>query len=206
MADFSNVVLDDCFQCYCEIPSIDSLSFDNQYSRDFYDDLCRISLEKPLVTIMGKAFDTPEICSCLQPPYYILDGHLSYNILPVRCGGCHKRIPLYQFPKIFAEDEYFTVLNWCKEYLLYDKLYNLSRSRSGEQYAYRQLSGLKSSLSQLGMQICFLWEKEMNTPFYYSILSNKTRKDCPMCNTKTETDPSNSQNRICKKCRIIIRK
>lgn len=90
-------------------------------------------------------------------------------------------------PKIFEEDEYHTVLSWQNSYSSCDKLF---MSGIGERYAYRQLSNIKSELSQKGCEICASFEKAVGKAFYYFLFRyySAFKPECPSCNSLWKND------------------
>jgi len=123
------------------------------------------SLEAPRILPLGWVIEESLGCRCAAPSHYILFTTFLSASSPVRCGDCFRGLPLCQLPRAGREPDYHSLLSWEAAYRACDTLW--MGSGAGEHFGYRQMSALKSRLTEDGRRICRELSIRSGRPFYY---------------------------------------
>ena len=99
----------------------------------------------PRVRRIGLDPDEPLPCACRRRRFLVLFADSLTNSSPVRCGRCFGPVPVYRLPRIESADSRRALLRWQDAYRKLDALW--IGSGVAEQYAYKQLSDVRSPLS-----------------------------------------------------------
>jgi predicted nucleic acid-binding Zn ribbon protein len=167
VGDENLLIRDGSVYSYVVLPEDDSLSEtkNNGYAakaKEKVEQLFEISLE-----YAGENwYYNRKACECEAPSFYILICDLYYVESPVFCGDCGSPIPLYRLPKIFKEEEYFTVLGFQRES---NAMRALWQSGLNDRFTFRQRNRVNSQLTKNGRKICRAFEKAAGKPFHYYI-------------------------------------
>ena len=206
--DCNTIKIEDKFVTYLLAPEKDSLDLKNAnvYVEKFYNKLVTLCRQSPSVELLGESVDYQLSCNCATSDDYMLYSDYATNESPVVCGNCGQAVPLYKLPKIFGEDEYYTVLNWQEAYTACDRLF---MQGIGERFAYKQLSKATSDLSKQALEICKEFEIATNKPFYYFLFRyySPHKSSCPLCSEPWElVNETLKTDYCCKQCRLIAEK
>ncbi len=133
-------------------------------------------------------------CTCEKTDFYILITNFITILSPLRCGNCHKSVPLYKIP-IYYDYGYMPILSWETNYNVCDTLQ--MNCEVGEKWALKQMQEVNSQLSKQGLAICKKIAELTQIPTYYYLHNYRKIKykknqqsqlsqSCPMC--KSEWD------------------
>ncbi len=200
------------FRAYVQLPETTSLAHrhDNKYVKRAYAKLAEVCLEKPILKLVGET-DTGDTCDCKQPSHYILFTNFIQISPPMKCGDCFYSVPLYRLPKTYDESEYSDILGWEADYQRCDGLQ--MNCSTGERFGMREMSGLNSSLSKRGRELCQEIERLTGKPTYYYLdRSNAVRshsaeqkRRCPSCNGAWQLEGPLHEifDFCCEPCRLL---
>ncbi|HEX9062428.1 MAG TPA: DUF2310 family Zn-ribbon-containing protein [Clostridia bacterium] len=167
----------------CLAINIDSLDskYHNNHCKKFLKELNELSFREPDYILIGKTLLMSDVCKCTEPSYYILFTTSSADYSPISCGDCDLAVPLYKFPILNDDEDYYTIRGWETEYQACDSLF--MNTRVGEKYGYRQISNINSTLSVEGLEICKKMSSAVGKPFFYFLHKwYSPQKDyCPIC-------------------------
>jgi predicted nucleic acid-binding Zn ribbon protein len=140
----------------------------------------------PEVRLLGHEPETPSPCRCRRRSALILFTNFLSDESAVRCDACFRPVPLFTLPCTSDAGNYLDVLSWQSAYQAVDTLW--IGSGVGEQYAHRQLSDVRSSLSRDGRELARLIEDKTRRPVYYYLMKHyglsdphERRRRCPSC-------------------------
>jgi predicted nucleic acid-binding Zn ribbon protein len=167
-----------------ERDSLDELYF-NKYVRASCQELTDAGLSFR-VTILGADIEGTETCHCSQPTSYVLFTTGLSLESPLRCGDCFSPVPLYRVPHSDGEDEFYGFVCWQSDYQSCDRLQMNCRTLEAE--ATREISDVKSELSNAGIEICEKVGQRTGKPIYYYLyrdgnetLEAELMRRCPGC-------------------------
>lgn len=141
------------------------------------------------------------LCTCPSSSWYLLKTVYTGVATPVVCGDCNRRVPLYKFPHILNEHEYYSVLGWMVAYESMDYLF---MHGVHDRYTYRQLHKPDSQLAIEGREIAAAFEEITETPFYYFLYNYyNSPKKCPSCNRDWQTTKESIVDYKCAACRLV---
>lgn len=187
------------------VPERESIDLIN--SKNYNSELNEKGIFLEKVEILGKDVWAPDTCKCSSHSWLILKGS---SYIPLYCGDCNKGIPLYKIPPTYHDSTHYGLLNWNKEYDAWEEINFRSKY---EKFASKQLSDIKSNLSQNAINIRNNIEKITGVKTYYFLNRATTGKSpkselnckCPICSEEwiLETSIFDEFDFMCKKCRII---
>lgn len=169
---------------------------------------CGLTIQK--VSLVGQDMDSDAVCECRKPDSLILETSFMSVEVPLRCGKCFGRVPLYRLPHTGKHGDYEDVRHWVWHYRALDTLWMFSGT--GEHFAYLQLSRHDSDLSKLGRGICRRIEKNAGIPTYYYLYrwyargpASERRRTCPSCGRKwLQEQPWMERYEFrCDRCRLV---
>lgn len=203
LKSFEIVKRDDIYLAFVTLPEDDAL--DKKYNNIYVTkDLNKINeLFKLELELIGENLNEEKTCTCIEKPcWYMLYSRFLYVGSPIICGSCGLSVPLYKFPFIFNEKEYFSVLEWKEKYADVNSLFIDCLS---DKFTYNQMNNVKSKLSKRGIEICKEFERVTDVPFYYFVYHyEKTPITCPICKMEWKL---NDQGAVvdyrCDSCRLV---
>lgn len=208
--EWGSAEVNGAFQTTMLCPEITALSsaLDNFYVHAAKDDLTQAGFSEPVYRIIGKDVDGSEPCACSQASTYILSTNYLTLESPVRCGTCFQPVPLYRLPRTH-QDEYYDIVCWQSDYQACDNLF--MNSQVLEQSTHRELSQIRSNLSQIGRRICQLIEQRTGVITYYALMkhlgrsrSSEQRRLCPSCGGQWALPtPWHNFDFRCDACRLV---
>jgi predicted nucleic acid-binding Zn ribbon protein len=143
-------------------------------------------IRAPKVRTIGSDPDEPVACGCHRRPFMVLFTDSLSSSPPVRCGHCFGPVPVYRLPYLESHDSRRELLGWQESYQNLDALW--ISSGVAEQYAYRQLSDVRSSLSREGRELAKQLETRTGVHVYYYLMKHYGVSDgrdrqrrCPSC-------------------------
>jgi predicted nucleic acid-binding Zn ribbon protein len=143
-------------------------------------------LRLPQVRLLGHEPETPSPCRCRRRPSLILFTNFLSDESPVRCDACFRPVPLFTLPRTSQAGNNSDVLSWQSAYQAVDTLW--IGSGPAEQYAHRQLSDVRSSLSRDGRELARHIEDKTRRPVYYYSMKHygisdphERHRRCPSC-------------------------
>ncbi|QHS58311.1 DUF2310 family Zn-ribbon-containing protein [Chitinophaga agri] len=126
---------------------------------------------------------------------------------PVRSGDTFDPIPLYALPYTHIRNKSFEdIHSWANTY---DEIYNLwFRGSLGDQAFHDYLSGIESSLTTKGREICTRLEELTGKPSYYHLFNynnNVMENACPSCGGEWRLAEKkiSSVDLQCDPCRLV---
>lgn len=181
------------------ISTDDTDSLDEKYANEYVKEaMGKVSYN---IKYCGELTESEGCCSCKNPSCYELYTN-TYNASPIICGDCWRPVPLYRFPHLDREKDYFRLINWTEMYMHMKELWFASYH---DRYTYRQLTHIDSILVKEGRKICRDMEKLLCKPVYYNLDYPKCVPElCPSCGKVwRRIDNPNSEEYICEECRLI---
>lgn len=188
--------------------------YNNEYVTDYYGKL------KALFDIRlsrnGENLEIDVPCQCKTRSWYYLRHNGLANGNSVVCGDCGRPVPVYRFPHVNKEKEYYDLTSW--EFAYYG-ISNLWINGYNDPFTYKQMNNPNSKLSKCGRRICRAFEKATDTPFYYylhytdvAFLANCDIKEtrpydrCPVCGEAWERQEYEDDDTVelkCANCRLM---
>ncbi|MDR1940211.1 MAG: Zn-ribbon-containing protein [Clostridiales bacterium] len=222
IVDYDGMFVKDGFvYCHATLPEADALSRtnDNKYvaeGRDKVGQIFEIGLEEPL----GDDWHLDlEACRCESPSRYMLDCGPCHDDSPITCCDCMSPIPLYRLPKIFGEEEFYTLREFERECKAIGELW---LSGLNDKFTFKQRNDPSSQLAKKGRKICKAFEKATGKPFYYFLSfdywsffydkkdncqEHPAPKECPSCGKNWEVKKGESVvGYRCDACRLLSQK
>lgn len=201
------------FRAFVNVPERESL--DARYNNDYDNRSYRYMTVK--ITDMGDNFLYEENCRCKEVPYYILEGSFDAGTSsPVICGRCGNEVPLYKLPRLYSEEDHFSLISFNKCFAGVHELFVQSLS---DRFTKNQLSNPRSSLNKAAFAVREELEKKLDKPVYvnltkiYDLSSRRAasadQDKCPLCGkTLSECTFQIGLVRMfkCEDCRLITDK
>jgi predicted nucleic acid-binding Zn ribbon protein len=169
------------------VPEPDSLDLrlHNQWVRRDLDGLTPAGLDTPQVEVLGPDPGSAEPCDCREPCGYLLWTTYMNLESPLRCLDCFGPVPLYRIPPTDSSG-YNRVMSWQTDYQACDTLQ--MNCSTLEHPGLAEMSGLRSSLTQRGREICDQITESTGHPTYYYLFryfGRRRRREeqlsCPSC-------------------------
>lgn len=181
----------------------------SRWVKQALENLCEHGIVQRPVTFKGKNIEGAIACACKAPSAYVLFTTFLSRLSPVKCLDCCCPVPLYRLPAD-ENDGYSGLLGWQDDYKACDTLQ--MGCATGERFAERQISDVKSSLSKRGLEECGLLAKATGRPVYYYLhrgrgrsLKQERARRCPACKGSwllAEPIPPTFDFR-CDRCRLL---
>lgn len=163
---------------------------------------------KLVSTHFSQDLDAFPVCSCEKPSTYVLLGSIS---IPLNCGICRKKVPLYRIPHTSEKlKSHYELDCWNKENLAWSAIEFYSAE---EAFAFFQLCDFTSSHNQKAMDLRESIERITGLPCYFflpelrSVSTQKAAEDreCPSCGANWKrTDASLPGFEFqCAPCRLV---
>ncbi|ANN18872.1 hypothetical protein SD37_26775 [Amycolatopsis orientalis] len=156
----------------------------NQWVRRGLDGLTPAGLDTPLVEVLGPDPGSAQPCTCREPGGYLLWTTYLHVESPLRCLDCFGPVPLYRIPPT-DPSSYNLVMSWQSDYQACD---TLQMNCSTLEYpGLTEMSGLRSSLTRRGRDICDRITESTGHPTYYYLFRYHGRRrgeeqlSCPSC-------------------------
>jgi predicted nucleic acid-binding Zn ribbon protein len=188
------------------VPARDALSprHGNRYVREWLRRVRRRSSSPPQFSWLGEIPESVRDCRCRRPRRYFLHTGVAAEVPPVRCGDCLLPVPPYRLPYPGKEEEHASLVSWEMEYRSCERLWY--GGISGEAFAYRQLSSVRSPLVKFGRSLCRELERKTRKPFFYPLFLYRKHPTprCPDCGVSWELDSKDWYFRYrCDPCRLL---
>ena len=143
-------------------------------------------IDAPSVEVIGTAVDGWRACACKQSSAYILITNFLSIVSPVKCMDCYGAVPFYRLPPADKAEGHDNIRTWNEDYMACDMLQ--MNGQTGKRFAIREMSNVKSSLSQRGRALCEQIESSSDVPTYYYLyrptgrsLAQERKRSCPSC-------------------------
>ena len=177
-----------CFRVVASVPASDALDrrHESRWVRRALVALRDVGIATPTLRRIGQDPDQPAVCICRRRPFLVLFANFLSNSSPVRCGRCFGPVPVYRLPYLESRDSRMELLGWQHTYRNLDELW--IGSGVAEQYAYRQLSDVRSALSRNGREVAKQLEVKVGVRVCYYLMKHYGVSDardrqrrCPSC-------------------------
>lgn len=212
VADSTSARVRGGFRVFLTVPASDALHqrHGSSWVRREVARLRTNGIGAPKVRRIGSHPEEPSACRCRRRPFLVLFANFLSNASPVRCGRCFGPVPVYRLPYLESRDSRRELLGWQNAYQSLDELW--IGSDVAEQYAYRQLSDVRSALSRNGREVAKQLEAKVGVRVYYYLMKHYGVSDgrdrqrrCPSCRGRwLLTEPLHGILEFrCNRCRLM---